>query len=989
MKRPTAARKLFTPIACAFLLTGIISCASGSGGRSDSGVRVRGVQLADTMTVTPVPTEPAGQPGQPIALAAAKNEWVNYVVRISGPSARPARSRLALRLQPLNLTTANARVEPTEFTAYQVVDMPVDTNRAGYVRHTGQNVIERSLPRALLPLKAAPAGLFDLAPPLARANAANENDLLIWIDVHVPPGTRAGAYQAKCDVIEPEGKGDAGRVLATVPVRLDVADFVLPDERHLMMVGSVDWADLLKHYPAQFEAVTPRLMSRADPRYAPAIRTLDQLVRLAQQNRTQLVIPQLQPTVKWPAGRPPQVTWDEYDGIVAPWLKGDVFADKTPYGYWPLPAAEKLSNYDVHSQREYWSNAAAHFDQMDWLTRSAAVLHSTTPGGRADSAEALRLSGDAAALLQLNQRLRVEVPLEDDQVQFASSSNPNLVQPDSAERLITANPGIVFTSPVANWPTSVARPARWLRTDLTGLIPYIGAGGDERDVRLWAWLAAVPLPPPQFGVQYGPVKYVRWPGALPKAAKPTDPADPSELIWFYPGSWFGLDEPVPTVQLKWLRRAQQDFEYLYLARQRGEAVNALIVSRLMSKPVELAPNQSPDPTFGLMSGTADPDAWNEAIELLTRYILLRDPGQTADESQLTQLGRRMNRWAEPQERPVIMGRSVRWLATSAQQWWPSTVDALVGIDIYNAADRTPDQNLLTWTQVPSGWQHRPQPKKIDQLATYHVQRFDLGATVEPNGIRNTDRGPIEVQFTDGFTKKTSTIRFVLPAAFSDRRVGGLKFDGSLDDWSPDDLIVDGPLVRMFNRPALQRQELQVATTPSSVYTAWADENFYVAFKVTGSDSREMKRFQNFVDYEFRRAWGEDLVELLIQPVFGDNSLGPVLHLVCKPTSYWVERKMDPRQFVNPWQPIEGTAIRYAAIPPVDGPEWRGEVAIPWQAITADATKGRPLMLRFNFTQHKTLTGESASWAGPVDYGRDENFTGVLILREPNVPGMGG
>ena len=80
---------------------------------------------------------------------------------------------------------------------------------------------------------------------------------------------------------------------------------------------------------------------------------------------------------------------------------------------------------------------------------------------------------------------------------------------------MTANPGIVFTSPIQNWPSSVARPDRWMRTDLTGVIPYVGAGGDERDVRLWAWLSFLPLPPPAFGVRYGPIRFIRWTGALP------------------------------------------------------------------------------------------------------------------------------------------------------------------------------------------------------------------------------------------------------------------------------------------------------------------------------------------------------------------------------------------------------------------------------------------------------------------------------------------
>ena len=42
----------------------------------------------------------------------------------------------------------------------------------------------------------------------------------------------------------------------------------------------------------------------------------------------------------------------------------------------------------------------------------------------------------------------------------------------------------------------------------------------------------------------------------------------------------------------------------------------------------------------------------------------------------------------------------------------------------------------------------------------------------------------------------------------------------------------------------------------------------------------------------------------------------------------------------------------------------------------------PTLLRFNFSQHKAATGESATWAGPVDFRRDEAFMGLLYLRSP-------
>src|SRR5262249_42133052 len=144
-------------------------------------------------------------------------------------------------------------------------------------------------------------------------------------------------------------------------------------------------------------------------------------------------------------------------------------------------------------------------------------------------------------------RIRVSVPLEDDQLQFAGGNNPNLILPDDAARIVTAAPGIVFTPPSQAWPSCGPRPDRWMRTDLPRSIPYVGARGDVRDLRLWAWLSFLPLPPQQLGLQYGPVKFIQWAGALPHRNGPAEPADPNELIWFYPGSWFGLDQPVETI----------------------------------------------------------------------------------------------------------------------------------------------------------------------------------------------------------------------------------------------------------------------------------------------------------------------------------------------------------------------------------------------------------------------------------------------------------
>ena len=195
-----------------------------------------------------------------------------------------------------------------------------------------------------------------------------------------------------------------------------------------------------------------------------------------------------------------------------------------------------------------------------------------------------------------------------------------------------------------------------------------------------------------------------------------------------------------------------------------------------------------------------------------------------------------------------------------------------------------------------------------------------------------------------------------------------------------DLIHDGPLVRMNNRPAIQAQTLQMSATHSTVFSSWARDHFYLAFAVAGL-SPETSRRQNFIDYQDRRAWGEDLCEILIQPIGVNNKLGTLLHIVCKPSGgVWLERKSssDPNT-PSAWQPLDAAAVRYAAKMP--DTTWTGEVAIPWSALLS-VGESRPALLRFNFVQHKAATGESATWAGPVDFGRDDSFMGLLYLRTP-------
>src|SRR5690606_33878889 len=258
----------------------------------------------------------------------------------------------------------------------------------------------------------------DPSTPLQKkpyAPGENAQPLLLWIDLHVPIESPAGEYVATCDLMV---SGEE-RPIAQLQLKLSVYDFVLPDERHLVMVGTLPWDYLTRLFPDRFEAITPRLINRADERYAPAVRTFDQIIKLAQAHRLNVVVPRLQPTVKWPANREPRVDWVDFDSVVGPWMRGDAFADKVPLSYWPLPMIDHLDRFDRTSQLQYWLEAATHFDQLEWLDQTSIRLPGR-PGQRAGAAESVRISAEAAQILRTHPRLRVTLPLEDDQVQLAT-----------------------------------------------------------------------------------------------------------------------------------------------------------------------------------------------------------------------------------------------------------------------------------------------------------------------------------------------------------------------------------------------------------------------------------------------------------------------------------------------------------------------------------------------------------------------------------------
>jgi len=124
----------------------------------------------------------------PINLRSARNETISFALQINSPADLASRRSVQLRLTPLQAVGTSIAIKPT---AWQVVPMPIDTNRAAFARHTGLNVGLHRIPRALLPLAVENNAISlstvrDPDEPTNPRLRPSRIAPLIWIDVHIP-----------------------------------------------------------------------------------------------------------------------------------------------------------------------------------------------------------------------------------------------------------------------------------------------------------------------------------------------------------------------------------------------------------------------------------------------------------------------------------------------------------------------------------------------------------------------------------------------------------------------------------------------------------------------------------------------------------------------------------------------------------------------------------------------------------------------------------
>ncbi len=155
-----------------------------------------------------------------------------------------------------------------------------------------------------------------------------------------------------------------------------------------------------------------------------------------------------------------------------------------------------------------------------------------------------------------------------------------------------------------------------------------------------------------------------------------------------------------------------------------------------------------------------------------------------------------------------------------------------------------------------------------------------------------------------------------------------------------------------------------ASFPASIFTAWSDENLYVAFRLAESWATDLRSTHTSWITNPAEPGVKTSAKSLSNPFTSTTRSDPSCMSSANPAAPGSNANSPAPK--NRGKPFEGAAVRYASSVDPAAQIWRAEIAIPWKAINS-AGHGRPSLLRFNFSQHQNATGESASWAGPIDF----------------------
>jgi hypothetical protein len=436
----------------------------------------------------------------------------------------------------------------------------------------------------------------------------------IWIDCAIPADAAQGTYRGTVTVASTAG------VLARLDIVLRVHDFAIPAERHLRWrIGY-----------SGFEEVPRQLgIAAGSPEWLALERDLYRLVweghRAAPTTHYERV-----PLATRGAGDGLSIDWSDFDRRFGAYLDGSAFTDGVPVNLFSLP---------VNLHAGWPGRLPADAAKVDSATLAAAARlvgrHWDEKGWRLDDAFAYVADEPDpdrfASVRRACEAIHAGDPRVRTSVAFYTEFSRNA-------------PGLVaeFAGSVTQWDVAgdhadvPALRARQAAGDRIGFYqggePYQGGEALDNDglsLTTWPWIAWRYRLDGLFLYNMTEWTYFRLDRAKPSWAdrrreiweNPLNQSwqTNSQGVLLYPGPFVGIRGFVPSIRLKQVRRGMQDYEYLWLAANRGHATTAdAVAARLVPRALHEAGPLGKMGAAGAWS--RDPRAWAAAREELANAI---------------------------------------------------------------------------------------------------------------------------------------------------------------------------------------------------------------------------------------------------------------------------------------------------------------------------------------------------------------------------------
>lgn len=919
------------------------------------------------------PTERIGRTQQPvlrgdyfdrasgaIQLDGAVNETVGCRLSITA-TRQPA---AGLQVAVGDLTGEGGIIRRGAVRVYRAWPVIVERYPNWYLRTEGR-CEPREFPDALITVFDGARG----AP--AEPTAGTRLDLLVgqtlplYFELRIPTDARPGVYRGTITIRNDDG------IDVHTPLILTVRDIYLRSDPPIAAIARVQLRPLVAAH-CNIDAGNLRLALRSDRARRLINRSFALLAEHGISPHTDEVLPDLS------LDRDGRVDfdWKTYDAVCGPLLSGEALSGGRPAVAWPLPVdltQPDPAHFDGIESSSYeavlvdaLSKAAAHFEALGALDRAFVRFdypRSANPT-QADIAQFRRLS-------ELTRRA-------DPRLAIASSMIPQSMRPFGWFEHVYADLSqeVDIWAPPARYqygPTLERLHARarrtWLMPDRP---PFSGSLAVE---------AALTQPrslPWQAFLQGHEAVYLPHASDFPPDVFNQPIADPqraSDRWLIYPGAFFGLDEPIPSLRLKSLQTGLAEAQLLTLLAEHGRAETARLIAGSLIKAcgADAYGDNYQDAVLGRRIDA--PALWD-----LARRILLVETELAVNE-----------RRAEPGQRDALMALWSKFLRrTRRVEMWvestrlaadprPSKRGFLVNIEVAVRSElRTPVNGVLRFGALAPDWAALADHLTVAELPELSAARRKLSAELPRLPPCDLDgHFAVPVVFDAGASGTVQT-EAILSAAAAPPAIRPIVIDGRLDDWAPLAFNTAADFRLIEARPGPRRR----AESQTVAWFCRDDERLYIAVRAASPDGETGGEVEsNVVRYEDLRPTTEsgDLVEILIDPTGSATRPDDLYHLVIKSTGDPLfERGVSVEPPIGRVRAWPGEPPAYAVMR-LDG-GWVAELAIAVSALGGEHAGAAPLppVWGINVARLEPLRGEYSDWSRAARYCYDPRTLGNLV-----------